>query len=148
MGPRPPPPRHEVVPPSGCPRRTGDLRRPGDGLGGYRARPSTVDRLRTNTDGGCCDIATGDRVLARGDRGDLRLARRRVRLAALSPRADAARGCPARGGGRTTFQLEGGILVAIGGGLSLYWLLGGADFGGGVWDLWRIGPLRERERAL
>ena len=48
----------------------------------------------------------------------------------------------------TTFQLEVVILVAIGGGLTLYWLLGGADFGGGVWDLLAIGPLRERERAL
>ncbi len=48
----------------------------------------------------------------------------------------------------TTFQLEVVILVTIGGGLTLYWLLGGADFGGGVWDLLAIGPLRERERAL
>jgi cytochrome d ubiquinol oxidase subunit II len=48
----------------------------------------------------------------------------------------------------TTFQLEVAILVAIGGGLTLYWLLGGADFGGGVWDLLAIGPIRERERAL
>ena len=48
----------------------------------------------------------------------------------------------------TTFQLEVAILVVIGGGLTLYWLLGGADFGGGVWDLMAIGPMRERERAL
>jgi len=48
----------------------------------------------------------------------------------------------------TTFQLEVAILTAIGGGLTLYWLLGGADFGGGVWDLLAFGPLRERERAL
>jgi hypothetical protein len=48
----------------------------------------------------------------------------------------------------TTFQLEVAILVVIGGGLTLYWLLGGADFGGGVWDLLAIGPTRERERAL
>ena len=48
----------------------------------------------------------------------------------------------------TTFQLEVAILVVIGGGLTLYWLLGGADFGGGVWDLMAVGPMRERERAL
>jgi cytochrome bd ubiquinol oxidase subunit II len=44
--------------------------------------------------------------------------------------------------------LEVGILVAIGLGLTLYILLGGADFGGGVWDLLASGPARERERAL
>ncbi len=48
----------------------------------------------------------------------------------------------------TTFQLEVVILIAIGGGLTLYWLLGGADFGGGVWDLLAIGSVGERERAL
>jgi cytochrome d ubiquinol oxidase subunit II len=33
-------------------------------------------------------------------------------------------------------------------GLTLYALLGGADFGGGVWDLLAAGPRRERQRAL
>ncbi|MEX2407457.1 MAG: cytochrome d ubiquinol oxidase subunit II [Actinomycetota bacterium] len=33
-------------------------------------------------------------------------------------------------------------------GLTLYLLLGGADFGGGVWDLLAAGPRRERQRAL
>jgi cytochrome bd ubiquinol oxidase subunit II len=40
------------------------------------------------------------------------------------------------------------ILLAIGAGLTLYVLLGGADFGGGVWDLLARGPTRDRERAL
>jgi cytochrome bd ubiquinol oxidase subunit II len=44
--------------------------------------------------------------------------------------------------------LEVGILMAIGLGLTLYILLGGADFGGGVWDLLARGPARERERSL
>ena len=48
----------------------------------------------------------------------------------------------------TSFQLEVAILIAIGGGLTLYWLLGGADFGGGVWDLLAVGPLGEPQRAL
>jgi cytochrome bd ubiquinol oxidase subunit II len=33
-------------------------------------------------------------------------------------------------------------------GLTLYLLLGGADFGGGVWDLLAAGPRRARQRAL
>jgi cytochrome d ubiquinol oxidase subunit II len=33
-------------------------------------------------------------------------------------------------------------------GLTLYVLLGGADFGGGVWDLLAFGPRRMRQRAL
>jgi cytochrome bd ubiquinol oxidase subunit II len=44
--------------------------------------------------------------------------------------------------------LEVGILAAIGLGLTLYILLGGADFGGGVWDLLARGPAHERERTL
>jgi cytochrome d ubiquinol oxidase subunit II len=45
-------------------------------------------------------------------------------------------------------QLEVAILLTIGLGLTLYVLFGGADFGGGVWDLLARGPARERERAL
>ena len=33
-------------------------------------------------------------------------------------------------------------------GMTLYVLLGGADFGGGVWDLLATGPRRQRQRAL
>ena len=44
--------------------------------------------------------------------------------------------------------LQVGILLVIGLGLTLYILFGGADFGGGVWDLVASGPARERERAL
>ena len=44
--------------------------------------------------------------------------------------------------------LEVLLLLAIGAGLTLYVLLGGADFGGGVWDLLAHGPARERERSL
>jgi cytochrome d ubiquinol oxidase subunit II len=36
----------------------------------------------------------------------------------------------------------------MGAGLTLYVLLGGADFGGGLWDLLASGPTRERQRAL
>jgi cytochrome d ubiquinol oxidase subunit II len=44
--------------------------------------------------------------------------------------------------------LEVSLLLAIGVGLTLYVLLGGADFGGGVWDLLARGPMRDRERSL
>ena len=40
------------------------------------------------------------------------------------------------------------ILLVIGLGLTLYILFGGADFGGGVWDLLARGPARDREREL
>src|SRR5207245_11319746 len=40
--------------------------------------------------------------------------------------------------------LAGVIFVA----LNAYALLGGADFGGGVWDLLARGPRRERQRHL
>jgi cytochrome d ubiquinol oxidase subunit II len=48
----------------------------------------------------------------------------------------------------TATALEVCVLLAIGAGLTLYVLLGGADFGGGVWDLLAHGPTRERERSL
>jgi cytochrome d ubiquinol oxidase subunit II len=44
--------------------------------------------------------------------------------------------------------LQVATLGMVGAGLTLYVLLGGADFGGGVWDLFASGRLRERERAL
>ena len=39
--------------------------------------------------------------------------------------------------------LEVTVLLAIGVGLTLYVLLGGADFGGGVWDLLAHGSERD-----
>lgn len=48
----------------------------------------------------------------------------------------------------TAAALEVTVLLAIGAGVTLYVLLGGADFGGGVWDLLARGPMRDRERAL
>src|SRR5689334_12972730 len=42
------------------------------------------------------------------------------------------------------YVLAGTVLVA----LTAYALLGGADFGGGVWDLFAAGPRRDRQRAL
>ena len=44
--------------------------------------------------------------------------------------------------------LQVAMLLAIGAGMTLYVLLGGADFGGGVWDLLARGPARDRERSL
>jgi cytochrome d ubiquinol oxidase subunit II len=41
--------------------------------------------------------------------------------------------------------LLAGVIVA---GLVLYFVLGGADFGGGAWDLLARGPRREQQRAL
>jgi cytochrome d ubiquinol oxidase subunit II len=48
----------------------------------------------------------------------------------------------------STEALEVVVLLTMGAGLTLYVLLGGADFGGGVWDLLASGPTRERQRAL
>ena len=42
-------------------------------------------------------------------------------------------------------ELVAGIIVVA---LNAYALLGGADFGGGVWDLLAAGPRRERQRDL
>jgi cytochrome d ubiquinol oxidase subunit II len=41
-----------------------------------------------------------------------------------------------------------GVLVIIGAGVIAYTVLGGADFGGGVWDLFARGPRREGQRTL
>ena len=43
---------------------------------------------------------------------------------------------------------EAAILGIVWIGLTLYVLLGGADFGGGVWDLLAIGPRAEEQRRL
>jgi cytochrome d ubiquinol oxidase subunit II len=48
----------------------------------------------------------------------------------------------------TRETLEVALLLSMGAGLTLYVLLGGADFGGGVWDLLAAGPTRDRQRAL
>ena len=44
--------------------------------------------------------------------------------------------------------LEHVIAAVMVGGLVLYVLGGGADFGGGVWDLLASGPRKEAQRAL
>jgi cytochrome d ubiquinol oxidase subunit II len=44
--------------------------------------------------------------------------------------------------------LETGLLLMLGAGLTVYVLLGGADFGGGVWDLLASGPSGLRQRRL
>src|SRR5256885_12543730 len=44
--------------------------------------------------------------------------------------------------------LEPCLGAAIVAALTLYLLSGGADFGGGVWDLLASGPRREQQRAL
>ena len=41
-----------------------------------------------------------------------------------------------------------GILLVIGAGVVAYAVLGGADFGGGVWDLLAAGPRRDAQRRL
>jgi cytochrome d ubiquinol oxidase subunit II len=50
--------------------------------------------------------------------------------------------------GNSISSLAAGVAGAIVAALNLYVLLGGADFGGGVWDLFASGPRRERQRAL
>src|SRR5207244_4677984 len=112
----------------------------------------TVDRsgLPPHERGG--DHARGHRVVARGHRAHLCLARRGVRVAASpagghEPRRPERLGST-RGRRMSAAALREVILAGIGAGLALYVLLGGADFGGGFWDLLARGPLRERERDL
>lgn len=46
------------------------------------------------------------------------------------------------------FSLPAVIAGAIAAALNIYALFAGADFGGGVWDLFAYGPRRDRQRAL
>jgi cytochrome d ubiquinol oxidase subunit II len=48
----------------------------------------------------------------------------------------------------TSSALQVGVLGFIGLGVTLYLVLGGADFGGGMWDLLAFGPSRDRQRVL
>jgi len=45
----------------------------------------------------------------------------------------------------TTELLLGGVMM---GALCLYAVFGGADFGGGVWDLFASGPRKAEQRRL
>src|SRR4029453_5201756 len=54
---------------------------------------------------------------------------------------------PARVGARPMTAADG-ILLVIGAGVVAYAVLGGADFGGGVWDLLAAGPRRDAQRRL
>ena len=47
-----------------------------------------------------------------------------------------------------TFARPQLVALVIGAALNLYVVLGGADFGGGVWDLLATGPRRDRQREL
>jgi cytochrome bd-type quinol oxidase subunit 1 len=108
-------------------------------------------------------MRTADAVTTRGgivwwlarDRGHVRPAGRRVLVAAdpaggQATRRGAVRGSRGarRGDDMSATALEVTALLAIGVGLTLYVLLGGADFGGGVWDLLAHGSERDRERSL
>src|SRR5207244_8236002 len=54
---------------------------------------------------------------------------------------------PGRGRRRWLMSLEDLVAAAGLGGVILYGVLGGADFGGGVWDLFAGGPRRDEQRA-
>ena len=45
-------------------------------------------------------------------------------------------------------SLETLVAAILFGGLTLYVLSGGADFGGGVWDIFASGPRRQEQRDL
>jgi cytochrome d ubiquinol oxidase subunit II len=45
-------------------------------------------------------------------------------------------------------ELATAVALAMAIGLNLYVILGGADFGGGVWDLFATGPRKEAQQAL
>ena len=54
------------------------------------------------------------------------------------------RGCPVR----SELALPEILAGVIAGSLNAYVLFGGADFGGGVWDLLATGPRRNRQREV
>src|SRR6266705_4271884 len=140
-------------------RRAHGLHRRRGGVDGHRARPPAVGDLRRLEDAGRrhADAGVGRAVCHL--HAALLLPRRDCRLAPVpthhpqSGGAGVARVLHAtreRGAGSgeqhvTLADILAGIVFVA---LNAYAVLGGADFGGGVWDLLALGPRRERQREL
>src|SRR6202140_3393247 len=115
------------------------VRRARGGLGRHRARAPALRRPRRAANRGRGDGRARARRPLLGFYGALPLPGGGGGRAA-SP---AARGA-ARGGSMTALIL-GGVLCTA---LILYALLGGADYGGGIWDLFAAGPRKAEQRSL
>src|SRR5213078_3474957 len=146
-------PSTQSLAPAGDRARHADgLRGRRGGMDGHRAGPPAVGDLRRLKDPGRrhADAGVGRAVCHL--HAALLLPRRDCRLAPVpthhpqSGGAGVARVLHATREQHVTLAgiLAGIVFVA----LNAYAVLGGADFGGGVWDLLALGPRRERQREL
>src|SRR5437773_1887710 len=146
-------PSTQSLAPAGSRARHADgLRGRRGGVDGHRAGPPAVGDLRRLEDPGRrhADAGVGRAVCHL--HSALLLPRRDCRLAPVpthhpqSGGAGVARVLHATREQHVTLAgiLAGIVFVA----LNAYAVLGGADFGGGVWDLLALGPRRERQREL
>src|SRR6266849_5347330 len=126
-------------------------------LGGDGGRPATLGDPGRPQDGRRRDAHARPRRPLHGLHVALLLPGSRRRLAALAAgaqkphggrEADAGRRRLHRAGMSDLFTLPNAVAGLIVVALNGYVLLGGADFGGGVWDLLASGPRRDRQRAL
>src|SRR6267378_254934 len=112
----------------------------GSRLDGHGAGPPALDHFRRSEDCRCGDAHAGSHRAVRHDHAAvLRAGRDRGCAALPANRAESADVMPS-----LPDTLAGVILAA----LTAYVLLGGADFGGGVWDLLASGPRKARQRDL
>src|SRR5205807_3028426 len=133
-------------------RNPAGLHRGRGGLDGDRAGPAAVGDLRRAQDGRCGDPDAGADGPVPHVHAALLLPwcdRRVAPVPAHHPQsggAGMARILHATGERGVTLAdvLAGIVFVA----LNAYAVLGGADFGGGAWDLLALGPRKERQREL
>ena len=121
-------------------RRAAGVRRDRGRLDGDRTRPPALDRAGRHAHGGCGDADAGPGRLADRNRRHLPAADgRRGRADAAHGDRDAAEGAA----DMDPALLLGGVVVVA---LTAYALMGGADYGGGVWDLAASGPTAADQR--
>src|SRR5262249_22961184 len=113
------------------------LRRRGGRLARDRARPSAVDRAGDHEDLAGRDAHARSRGSVRAVHGDL--------LRARGGRDHAHPPHDPRDGAVIDSVVV--LALALAGSLTFYALLGGADYGGGLWDLLATGPSAARQRA-
>src|SRR3989454_5455479 len=135
------------------------LHRRRGGVDGYRARPPAVGDLRRLEDAGRRHADAGVGRTRCHLHSALLLPRRDLRLAPVPTHHPQSGGtgmarvlhaARERGAGSgeqhvTLADILAGIVFVP---LNAYAVLGGADFGGGVWDLLALGPRKERQREL
>src|SRR5512135_480292 len=134
----------------GLPARAGHRRAAGGhrhrgGVDGHRAGPPAMGDLRRAAHRGRGDADAGTTVADGGVRADLRVSGSGgdgAAVAADRAQPDAHGRVP--GAMSLADALAGTLVVA----LNAYVLSGGADFGGGVWDLVASGPRKRAQRDL